>query len=463
MADEHAISSPAMALVCPRCKQGLSRTETALVCDACDNTAYPIYGDERSPLYWLFAEPEAARYDWKARLNGYLDTTISTCNAQQRKAHNMAPGRTQERLLALARAARHNLEKVSAILEPLGLETLSFEGEAAPERRMLNKLPEHHGVDSYFVNLFRDWSWNNGEYLELRTVVQSLLKSAGAAPGTMATLGSGASRLPLDLHQLLQPDASYCIDLNPFLLLTAQRLAMGITENLVEIPALPRSDRCVVAQELYARAPLRDDAMQRFHWLAADVSQLPLADQSINTLITPWLIDIVAEPLPGLVARFNQLLQPGGLWVNTGPLSFLQHDAEHRYTQPEVEEIISACGFEIVESESRTVNYLCSPHSANGRVETVWSFAARKVHAIDTPADFNPLPVWLTEPNLAIPADPELPIDAARHLLNAQVLGTIDGSVSVDRLAALLAELHQLSQTEARNIVRRILLERRAP
>lgn len=455
------LTSPATHLACPACRSALDRSRLSLSCRGCGRT-YPVYGNRKAALSWLFAEPESARFDWKARLNGFLTSENAAIDSLAAKIKARPDGATTRRLRRLADAKQHNVARVAAILAPLKLHALSFDQERDPELRALHKLPGHQGVDSYFVNLFRDWSWNNGEYLELRTIVQTLLQRADAEPQVMATLGAGAARLPLDLHLSIRPRISYCLDLNPFLLLAARNIALGTTERLNEIPALPRDDNVAVEQELVASETLSDERAENFHILAANVSDLPLADEGVDTIITPWLIDIVEEPLPGLAARVNRALEPGGVWINSGPLSFLSQEPEHRYSAAEIEEILAVSGFEIVASETQSVGYLCSPFSSNGRVETVFSFAARKVNSIKRPPTFNHLPLWIQDSNQPIPVDSHLAVDAAKHILKAQILSTINGQLSVEKLAKLLAENHGLNQQEARHIVRRILIEHRA-
>lgn len=68
---------------------------------------------------------------------------------------------------------------------------------------------------------------------------------------------------------------------------------------------------------------LEDDAVKRtlkapektneeFHLVLGDALRAPFTAQSFDTVVTPWLIDIIAEDLPVLGARDNR----GDVWRN---------------------------------------------------------------------------------------------------------------------------------------------------
>ena len=58
--------------------------------------------------------------------------------------------------------------------------------------------------------------------------------------------------------------------------------------------------------------------------MLADALRPPFAEGAFDTVVTPWLIDIVSENLTVFAARINRLLKEGGRWVNFGSLAFAE-------------------------------------------------------------------------------------------------------------------------------------------
>ena len=48
--------------------------------------------------------------------------------------------------------------------------------------------------------------------------------------------------------------------------------------------------------------------MNGFHLVLGDALRAPFPDGSFDTVVTPWLIDIITDDLPVLAARINNLL-----------------------------------------------------------------------------------------------------------------------------------------------------------
>ena len=74
-----------------------------------------------------------------------------------------------------------------------------------------------------------------------------------------------------------------------------------------------------------------------FHLVLADALRPPFPEESFDTVVTPWLIDIISEDLPVFSARINRLLKSEGRWVNFGSLAFSSHEQTRRYSPEEVQ------------------------------------------------------------------------------------------------------------------------------
>ena len=100
-----------------------------------------------------------------------------------------------------------------------------------------------------------------------------------------------------------------------------------------------------------------------------------------------------------------------------------------------------------------------SPHSAFGRSEKIFSFAARKLADVAVPGPRDYLPNWILDTSLAVPASAEAAISSSHHLLKAQVLATIDGKRTIKQISRILSRQYGLGKQETINAVRRILIE----
>ena len=425
-------------------------------------TDFPLLDVAGVKVPWLLPEPDTALLEWKARLNGFLARADSE-RARLRAARGAAQrgSLTEQRLTLLDEALAARRETVVAILAPLGLDAWDFDAEAEPGRRLANKLPANQGLSSYLDNLFRDWAWDNGENEALADIVLDLARAARCRrPNRIATLGAGACRLPYDVHRRLKPAQSIVVDFNPLLLLSAVAVMRGQDIALHELPLAPKTlADTAKLQRLKAPQPLALEGSQEFLCVFGDVTNLPFAEQQMDLLVTPWLIDIVGDPFETFVRRVNAELVDNGLWINTGSLAFLDADPTRTLSADEALEIVEANGFELVAVRRDEVPYLCSPLSGHGRRETLLSFAARRRSGVERPPRHRVLPAWLIDLSLPIPDDATRAIAASEHLLLAQVLGAADGQRSVERLGMLLAEHHGTGAADAIHAVRRIFVE----
>jgi len=441
----HRSFPPSELLCCPRCQSQL-KAGCGGTCASC-GAAYP----EISGLPWLFAEPEAALGEWRARIHGFL-AGLESQAARYRAAltDDVALASTRNRLKLLASACSDHARRIRALMAPLDAGT----GVAAPEvySALGVTLPAGQGLASYYANLHRDWSWGEAENEAAYRLVDAAL--GAGPPGRTLLLGVGAGRLAYDLHLRRSPSPLVAADLNPLFLLAAQRLFAGETLELYEFPLAPRDLAShAMLRRLRAPAPVGPD----LHLVFADVTRAPFAAGAFDTVITPWLIDVLDEDLAVFARRVNGWLRPGGRWVNSGSLAFGGEAPAHRYALEEVREIVAGSGFAPVEPTEEAIPYLCSPASRHGRIETVVSFAATKTAEAVRPPPARRSPAWLERTDLPVPLLPEL---AGRQLelrVLAHVASLVDGRRSVRDVARVLVEQRLMADAEAEPAVRAFL------
>ena len=458
--DEVARDEVSSRLSCPRCTDASpleQEAEGCLRCPAC-SAVFPVFVCDGDPIPWLFERPEAAHLEWSSRYKGFLNS-----NAAEHNRLNRALTDTQLtdsgrwRIDEAMRAHREHRRQVADILMPLEL----YQDDLVPAitNLMQSKLPKNQALSSYANNVFRDWAWDNGESEASFAAVEEVLGQCDDI-GSVLTLGAGACRLPYDIHRAYSPDLSVAMDINPLLLLIGSRVIRGKSVDLYEFPLTPRDPgRTGILQICRAPAAIPFGSSGDLRFVLGDASNVPFASGSFDTVVTPWLLDIVSIDLRDFVPHINRLLADDGLWINTGTLAFFSADPCRRYGEAEVREIVSENGFEIVAIDHRTIPYLQSPNASHGRYERIVSFAARKRRDTKPAVSKSRLPEWLINRTESIPLSTDLATASSEHLLIAQVLAAIDGRRSVVAIAALVSKQYGLELEECIHAVSRILAD----
>ena len=437
-------------LQCPKCGcEQLIENATSFVCGQC-HQSYPQLEFGNVTIPFVFEHVNTAIHAWCARINGFKKTIEQDIERISHQTKDRNIGKlTRERLKSLL---KHKKQYSQQIIDHVKC----FE-RYAPQQYAYssNQIAKNQGVDSYINNLFRDWCWNNGENEELIASINNVVQNDYQA-GLVLTLGAGASRFSYDFHAKYNAKHSVLLDINPVLLGCAANIINGQTIELNEFPVAP-----LTLHEFAIEQQCRVDNKNQheFSFLLSDALDAPLTGNSFDTVLTPWVIDIVPMDFKDFIPHVNRLLKLGGRWVNTGSLAFFHGNQEWNYSQEEVVDLLKKFGFDDIQVNRTKVNYLNSPHSAHGRIENVFSFSANKKFDSIPPKKFNYLPKWIDDHNVSIPDQAEIMAASSKHLLQAQVLSAIDGERSIINIAELLARQYEMSEDSAIAAVRQILID----
>lgn len=440
-------------LACPACGRAavLAEAKQSLRCRHC-LTAFPVVEVAGFRVPWLHQDPGAASAGWRARYGGFLASNDAEQNRLQEAlaGSGLGPGRL-DRLTRLLDARIAHREQVATLLEPFKLHGHGDESDASTR----TMLPASQGLLSYYPNIFRDWAWENGEREALCETLLEVVDE-DRPHRKVLTLGSGAGRLSYDLHQRLKPSLSVLLDINPLLAAVAAWMAAGSGLSLYEFPIAPRDgDHEAILQTLKAPSA----AGNQFYQVLGDGLTPPFAPGAFDTVVTPWLIDVIPEDVAVFAARVNGLLEQGGVWLNTGTLAFFHSEAAWCYDEDELFQCLEGAGFRVLTHTHRELSYLRSPGSCHGRLERVLSFSAEKVASVDPPGEHRRLPEFLVQSDHPVPKSEALSLLASRHLFQAQVLSAIDGERSTAEISELIAHHYRLPVNEVKQAVRRVLLE----
>jgi len=446
--------SQAAALVeflnCPKCKQDVSLKDDSLSCNAC-SIIFPNFNG----IPWFFKSVDSTILQWQARISALLQKL----EYQKRLLQDdllrvgLLP-ETKERLQCGVQGVERNLKSLKDLLSPLmGVQQKKPNDIVLS---LIDKVPFEQTIDSYFVNIFRDWSWETDEnQLTLKALVKVLPKDL--KPQNIFFLGAGAGRLTYDLHQLLKPNVSVAVDINPLLMFVFKGLLEGKNYLLSETPIAPLTLKRIEVEHLLQRPGLKPEGIS---FLFADACNLPVKPKSIDCIVTSWFIDIVKQDFKDFAKRINLSLKKGGHWINFGPLGFRHTNKNENYVIDEVNKIVKDLGFEIKSSYQEDIPYLSSPNSGNQRRERVFCYFAEKIQETKAPAPFSTLPSWIQNPGESIPQPSTLSLQLSRHQLAFQILSTLDGKKSIDIVSLILSQHYKMPLEQAKEIVIGFLIEK---
>jgi hypothetical protein len=418
------------------------------MCGAC-SSGFPVIGD----IPWLFAEPRQALAEWRGRLT-LLTQYLASEAAAMRAA--LAGGAlavaTQRRLEHLAAAHEDQVERLRAILVPLGLDQAGI--SQATHQGLGTRLPIEQGLTNYYVNLHRDWAWGGEENAAALAEIAASLGGKLAGLGKTLVQGAGAGRLAYDLHAAGDAALTVATDFNPLLLFAARELFAGRDVELYEFPIAPRriEDHAVLRRLSSPAASRAGLAL-----VAADALQPPFADGAFDTVVTPWFVDIIGEPFARVAARINLLLKPRGRWINFGSLAFSRAAHADRLGLEEVRELMAPAGFADAAVREASIPYMRSPASRHSRIENTVTWVANKVAPPAETPRARLLPDWLLQPDKPVPRTPAFEMQAISSRVHAFLLALINGERSMRDMARVLVEQRLMSPQEADAQVRLFL------
>ncbi len=408
--------------------------------------SYPLING----IPWLLPHPRNSLLDWGAKLNHFRQVLQAEADSLAREAQRATPV-SQDRLTRMAEAKRAFLEGVTSLVAPIATARVA---EKSLYDALRDRAPSTQNLLSYEANLYRDWIWGKEENRQNCELVLAQLGSD--RPQRVLVLGAGSARLAHDLNTALTPELTVATDINPLLLLAADRVFSGEDFSLFEFPAQPRSQEHLAVEQNFQGLPAWPNTLQLAF---ADVARPAFAHGGFDLVVTPWLIDIQPYELSRFLTDLNQYLPVGGTWVNFGSLVFNQRRDAFCYTVEEVRDIASDCGFSLGDVEETEMAYLKSPHNAGYRMERVWSWRAEKIADVEAREDAQVLPGWALDTDKPIPAVRYLQDFARQHRVHSELAAEVDGKTSIKAIAGRLAKQNKLDRAEALALVRNFFIE----
>jgi uncharacterized protein YbaR (Trm112 family) len=352
--------------LCPACGHDIEvgSAEESIACGGCRRDYPRVAG---IPVLLPSADQHVTL--WRRQLGLLLERGQRTLTAltETAGAQSLA-GATRSRLTALGRAVRDQVDDVARVLAPALGGALTPTGGGLPR-----------GVVEYIGYLYRDWGWPSEGYRENDQALAELARLLdGAELGRVLVLGAGACGLAYELHLRHRARETIALDIDPYLLVIAERVVRGESVRLTEA-SLKWIEADEVSRQWLLEAASGPLDREAFRCVFADGVAPPFARESFDTVVTPWFIDQVPRDLPAFFATLRELLRPGGRWLNQGPLVYPEQTPfEQRYARQELFDLARAAGFTLGDWSRMSQRYLVSPLTGNGKLESVLSFLATR-------------------------------------------------------------------------------------
>lgn len=433
-----------LELACPTCRRALASAGGALQCEPCHAT-YPRVGG----IECLVADPTFLQTSL-LRLASYRGVTRARVQELADEARSAElPAKARLRLQRLVDGLVAEDRCLDELFEPVRNAAVAQQTPLAGLGLMRD---QPLAVVEYAEHLFRDWVWGEAENARTCALIEQYLTEPVAA---LAVFGAGTARLALDLSRNSQIGEVLAIDLNPLPFLVADRLLSGRALDLWEFPLVPRSaEHVAVPRRL--EPPAAGGGKLRL--VLADALHAPLADQSLDVVVTPWFIDAVPADMPEVAAAVNRVLRPGGLWLNVGPLC---HDRAPAlaYSFEEICDLVREGAFELFDQQEHALKYFDSPASATCRIDRTYVFAARKIGPPKPrPVAMNRVAGWLEDPAAPIPVSAALAPSLQNAIMTAGVASLVDGTRSTLDLAVMLGQSWNVDPAGLVQPIQQILL-----
>lgn len=136
----------------------------------------------------------------------------------------------------------------------------------------------------------------------------------------------------------------------------------------------PKSKNVTGADEMVkprrATAPTKAKSLERFQYLVGSAAALPLAPQSIPTIVSVHFTDVL--PLTAYLPEMIRLVKPSGLFIHFDPLDYHFADVAHHLSGEEIRQIFVDNGFKVVLDTSVQTEHLPLAQSMAYHIYDSW-------------------------------------------------------------------------------------------
>lgn len=334
----------------------------------CPNTHSPLAQHGHDYLYakenlypiingvpWIFKNPEYSLLEWSSKIGHYFQEEESYIKYLKLKKNldNVSSDLSLERINKIREAKEYNLHFFKDILS-------CFQ---TTETIPIGNDPQQ--IHSYFQLIFRDWSWEKPNEVEI--YIEYCKNHIPKGAKNILILGCGASALNYHLATEYRHINFYGLDHNPFLIFCAKKIFSGEEIDLYDYVNFPKdlqSTNCLYK----IKSPLFSRSNHQF--LLGSFPDLPFKEESLDCIIAPWFFDILDLHLKDAIGMATNYLSSEGKLIFYGPNNIHKNNLDEQLSSDEILEITSDF-FHETEFQKETIDYLNNPLSSQNRKEDV--------------------------------------------------------------------------------------------
>jgi len=259
------------------------------------------------------------------------------------------------------------------------------EEQIAKAREDSNR-PKQYPLDNGMSSFYRDWAWLPNTEKEIATTMGWLsdqIDTFATDLDVALVPGAGGGRIACEIAG--ECDNCYALDDSFHLVCNFYDLLEGeVTIHQVNVRRnVAKSEEMVVEYRLSLDPPgghqIRSTVESgKFSYFVGDALDVPLADESVSTIICVYFVDIA--PIKPHLSEVKRLLKPGGLFLNFGPLryGYASKDINDMLSGEELVSLFEESGFDILTHDTVANTQFADPVTLTQVMSRNFAFAARK-------------------------------------------------------------------------------------
>jgi SAM-dependent methyltransferase len=373
-----------------------------------------------SGIPWAYKKPSEEFARWSFLTQNYFSFEQNNVKSLQHKLNsNIFLSPTKEKIQNFVNVKSSHIKNLKKVLDPF------------LKQNQKVKVDSFQNILAYQDLVFRDWHWGKSEN---KNYLNYILNNLSGEEKNILVLGAGSCGLSHSLS--LNTEANIiAIDINPYLMLSAQRILDGKTLKLGEFNDYPISIEDYSYMHEFEKVQSSDNHFQVF----CDFNDLPFVAESFDIIVSPWFYDIIDLELSSSLRLTNSVLKPNGKNIFIGPSNFHKNKVSKSKTTEEILHVFKE-NYEQVNFEKRFCPYLENPKTSQKRIEEILFICSEKKVQLDEVK---------REEIQSIQATPELMAYRQKVEVFSRILKYVENNQSFEDLAKRLEKEFDFSQDEA--------------
>ncbi|AZI55195.1 methyltransferase domain-containing protein [Epilithonimonas vandammei] len=240
----------------------------------------------------------------------------------------------------------------------------------------LNRYKNDPLIGKELLYVVRDWGYSNeseDEISSIYSMIEKLIKKFSILDSILF-IGCGTGRFACEASQIVKK--VYCSDLSYRMIYLLDGILNNKSFNIHEINDSNVYSIDDVIRNFTVKASNLSSTVKNINYFISDVRQLPIEDESLNTVASVYFIDVMN--IENYIQEISRVLKTNGVFINIGPIGYPYSNFVHKILPTEIKQIFKKNNFEIVFEEFLECTYMHSNIKLSKTIHKNWIFVARK-------------------------------------------------------------------------------------